>query len=152
MNPFRMALPLSQLAVACTLVLGLQGCVIRTERPSLLAPARVPSQSKESPYLKAHLKSGEVYVLDSWRMGPDNTQLEGTGTRFTVLREPAGAGTQSIPLDAIALLETNAPERVVSLAAGVLSGLTVVMGTITAACVLDPKSCFGSCPTFYIAS
>ncbi len=150
MNPFRIALPLSHLAVACTLVLGLQGCVIRTERPSLLAPTQAPSQSKESPYLKAHLKSGEVYVLDSWRMGPDNTQLEGTGARFTVLREPAGAGPQSIPVDSIALLETNAPERVVSLAAGVLSGLTVVMGTITAACVLDPKSCFGSCPTFYI--
>ncbi|MBL8138931.1 MAG: hypothetical protein JNL48_20075 [Acidobacteria bacterium] len=91
-----------------------------------------------------------MYVLDAWRMAPDGSRLEGTGSHFTMLRAPAGTGPQSIPVDSIALVETNAPDRVTSLAAGVLTGLTVVMGTITGACLADPKSCFGSCPTFYI--
>jgi hypothetical protein len=144
------ALRSSSAAGACVLALCLPGCVIRTERPSLLPPTQVPARTAASPYLKAHLKNGEVFVLDSWRVAPDNAQLEGTGVRFTVLREPSGTGAQSIPVDAIALLETNAPERVVSLAGGVLGGLTIVMGAVTTACVLDPKSCFGSCPTFYV--
>lgn len=145
-TPFRS----STVALACVLALGAQSCGIRTQRPALLAPAQAPAQSKESPYLKAHLKNGEVYVLDAWRMAPDGSRLEGTGSHFTMLRAPAGTGPQSIPVDSIALVETNAPDRVTSLAAGVLTGLTVVMGTITGACLADPKSCFGSCPTFYI--
>lgn len=150
MTPFRTSLRFSRVAIVCVLALGAQSCGIRTQQPALLAPAQVPGQTKESPYLKAHLKDGGVYVLDSWRMAPDGAHLEGTGSRFTVLREPAGTGPQSIPVDSIALLETNAPDRVTSLSAGVLSVLTVVMGTITGSCLLDPKSCFGSCPTFYI--
>lgn len=56
-------------------------------------------------------------------LGKSWTAGEGTGGRFTVRREPAGTGSQSMPIDSIALLETNTPERVISLAAGVLSGL-----------------------------
>ena len=150
MHASRTGLRSSTMAVVCVLALGNQSCGIRTQQPALLAPTQTPAQAKERPYLKAHLKDGEVYVLDSWRMAPNGDRLEGTGSRFTVLRAPAGTGPQSIPIDSIALVETNAPGRVTSLAAGVLSGLTVVMGTITGACLANPKSCFGSCPTFYI--
>ncbi len=79
MNSSRTRLRSPSVALACVLVLGVQGCGIRTERASLLAPAQAPVQTKQSPYLKAHLKSGEVYVLDSWRVAPDSSRLEGTG-------------------------------------------------------------------------
>jgi len=149
-HPTTRGLRLPGVALACGLALGAQSCGIRTQQPALLAPTDAPVRSTESPYLKAHLNSGELYVLDSWQVAPDGSRLEGTGSRFTVSREPAGTGPQSIPVDAIALVETNAPDSATSLAAGVLGGLTVVMGTITGACLIDPKSCFGSCPTFYI--
>lgn len=150
MTPSRGLLRASAGALAGVLMLGLLGCVIRTQRPALLAPALSPAKTAASPYLKVHMKSGELYVLGAWHVTSDNTRLEGTGTRYTVQREAAGAGTQSIPLDVVALLETNAPDHVLSLADGVLGGLTLVMGAITTGCVLDPKSCFGSCPTFYL--
>ncbi|MGD9903926.1 MAG: hypothetical protein AB7U83_10680 [Vicinamibacterales bacterium] len=136
--------------LACGLALGGSNCSIRTQQPALVAPTAAPAPSKESPYLKAHLHSGEVYVLDSWHLSTDSSHLEGTGSRFTVRREPAGTGPQSIAVEAIALIETNAPDHVVSIGAGVLGTLTVVMGTITGVCLADPKSCFGSCPTFYV--
>lgn len=142
--------PRSQVVLACAVALVVEGCSIRTERPLLLTPTQPPVATKESPYLKAHLKSGELYVLDSWQLAPDSSRLEGTGSHFTVLREPAGTGPQSIPVDSIALLETNSPEHITSVALGVLGAMTVVMGTLTGVCVADPKACFGSCPTFYV--
>ena len=142
--------PVPQVVLVLALALVIEGCSIRTERPLLLAPTQPPVPTKESPYLKAHLKSGELYVLDSWRVASDGSRIEGTGTRFTVLRKPAGSGSQSIPVDSIALLETNSPERVSSVALGVLGAMTVVMGALTGVCVADPKACFGSCPTFYL--
>ena len=150
MSRFRPVFPWSPVILACAMTWSVQGCGIRTERPVLLPPTQPPVPTKESPYLKAHLKSGELCVFDSWRVAPDGSRIEGTGTRFTVLREPAGTGSQSIPVDSIALLETNTPERVSAVAAGVLPVLTVVMGTLTGVCVADPKACFGSCPTFYL--
>jgi hypothetical protein len=57
------------------------------------------------------------------------------------------AGTFSLAVDSIALFETNVAER-----SGTATALTVMAG-ITAAvagiCLSDPKTCFGSCPTFY---
>ena len=138
------------IVLACVLALGVQGCSIKTERPVLLAPNQAPASTKESPYLKAHLKNGELFVLDSWKMAPDGSRLDGTGTRYTVLRAPSGTGSQSIPIDSIALVETNTPELVTSNGLGVLRALTVVMGVVTGACLADPKACFGSCPTFYL--
>lgn len=89
----------------------------------LLAPKQAPASTEEIPYLKAHLKNGELYVLDSWKLAPEGPRLEGTGTRYTVLRAPSGTGSQSIPVDSIALVETNTRERVTSNGLGVLRAL-----------------------------
>jgi len=140
----------TSVVLICILALGVPGCSIRTERPLVFAPNQAPVSTTESPYLKAHLKNGELYVLDSWKAAADGSRLEGTGSRYSVTRAPLGAGPQSIPIGSIALVETNVPERVTSVAAGLLGALTVVMGTVTGICASNPKSCFGSCPTFYL--
>ena len=54
-----------------------------------------------------------------------------------------------MPIEDIALIEVNDAKQVSSLAFGTLTGLTVVFGVLSGYCLANPKSCFGSCPTFY---
>lgn len=50
----------------------------------------------------------------------------------------------------VALFETNRPDKVSPFGSALLGVMTVVTGAVAAACVSSPKSCFGSCPTFYV--
>jgi len=52
---------------------------------------------RESPYLKAHLKNGEVCVLDAWRTAPDGARcpavnVSGRTCRSLSYRNPAAIG------------------------------------------------------------
>jgi hypothetical protein len=97
-----------------------------------------------------HLRSGELLVLESWRVVAEGKVLEGHGTRYTALRQPGAAGPMSVPVEEIAVLEANDSKVVSSLAYGALAGLTLVFGVASTYCLANPKSCFGSCPTFYL--
>lgn len=130
-----------------TLVLA---CGPTVMRPRLHEPTALPDSGPKPQPLKVHLTSGELVLLDSWALSADQGTLLGQGTRYTVLREPRETGPQSLPIASIALLETNDREKVSSLAVGGLSTLSVVFGALSIACLADPKSCFGSCPTFYL--
>lgn len=114
---------------------------------ALVAPTDVATLDERSPYLKAHRADGHVYVLSQWRTDASGTRIEGNGTLLDPRREAIGTGPFSLDVDSIALFETNVAER-----SGAATALTVMAG-ITAAvagiCLSDPKTCFGSCPTFY---
>ena len=119
-------------------------------KPRLYQASSPPRPGRKPQPLKVHLTSGELIVLDSWTFSPDQSALSGQGTRYSVLREPLDSGPQHVATAGIALLETNDRETVSSLAVGGLSTLTVLYGAASIACLADPKSCFGSCPTFYL--
>ena len=127
------------------------GCGPQQWTPSIVGSQHPPPPSSERPFLKAHLHSGELAVFTVWAVPQEGDDvLEGRGTRFSVGREVIQNGPISLPLDSVALLESNRRETVDRFA---FSGLTVYTGLtvlVTAACVSDPKSCFGSCPTFYV--
>jgi hypothetical protein len=96
------------------------------------------------------MRSGELYVLRRWTLTGDGARLRGDGTRYSALREAIGAaGPQEVSLEDVALLETSDQDLAVPLAAQSLAFLTTFWGGLSIACVADPKSCFGSCPTFY---
>ncbi len=135
--------------VAMALIASLAGCH-RVLTPELHRPGDVPSAPEELPFLKAHLKSGELYVLDSWRVRADGRRLEGTGALYSVGRERVSQGPVSIDVDEVALFETNHPDSVHAFGTSLLGLMTTVAGAVTAYCVSDPKACFGSCPTFYV--
>ncbi len=123
--------------------------------PGVLAPrlhgiAEAPRLKPDPPQLKVHMKSGELYVLESWTLSPDTRVLEGLGARFSSQRSASGTGTYSLPVDAVALLETNDRQVAHSFGAVGLGVLTGFWGAYSLACAADPKSCFGSCPTFYL--
>lgn len=74
----------------------------------------------------------------------------GHGDALLAFADRTGLGAFSIAVDEVALFETNRAESVSSAGASVLAIMSVVSGAVAVYCVANPKSCFGSCPTFYL--
>jgi hypothetical protein len=107
---------------------------------------------RTKPFLKAHLKNGDVCILkDSWKIDTTINVVSGKGTKYNFNRNKVFEGSISIPIDSVAIFETNIkiknPDAGRIAALSILAGLEVVVGLI---CITNPKACFGSCPTFYI--
>jgi hypothetical protein len=109
----------------------------------------VHKKQKQSPFLKAHMRNGDLFVLDDWHVNDDRSVVTGGGTHYDAWRNViAFSGTQFVPVDSVVLFETNQLGMAGSGAAlTVVSGVTVAVALI---CITNPKSCFGSCPTFYL--
>lgn len=133
-------------------VAALAGCFgVKVWSPALhpLADASTLT-SENTPFLKVHMASGELYVLSHWSEPSPEGRFSGGGWHYGQDRELLDRRDEwTFDPEAVALLESN--DRSVVSRFGV-SGLVtygVMMGATTVACLVDPKSCFGSCPTFY---
>lgn len=107
---------------------------------------------RTKPYLKAHLKNGDVYILkNSWKIDTLQNLVSGKGSHYDFNRTLLLKGEISVPIDSVAIFETNTKitdsedQRTDLLT--IIAGLDVALGVI---CLSNPKACFGSCPTFYI--
>jgi hypothetical protein len=99
-------------------------------------------------FLKAHMQNGSVYVLSDWRVTADSSRVRGTGRLLDLNRTTLHEGKLSIPMDSVALFETNTLNQ-----SGSFVALTLITGAslaLTGYCAVQPKACFGSCPTFYL--
>jgi hypothetical protein len=114
----------------------------------VVPPSQASTLDQKSPYLKAHLRTGYVYVLDSWQVDPSGTLVTGRGSLLTPNRALESEGEFRLPVDSVALFETNLLHRGGAVTA--LSVMTGITAGVTAVCIADPKTCFGSCPTFYV--
>jgi hypothetical protein len=147
---FRSARRVFQTAITLGVAAGMTACSVGTPRlqtadQPLPAPGRGP--------LKAHLQSGELVVFETWREEVAARELVGTGSRYDRDRELVSIdGDLRLSVDSIALLELIQRETDLGHGAGItlLAYYTISAGLVTAVCVADPKSCFGSCPTFYL--
>ncbi len=109
-------------------------------------------QLKTKPFLKAHLKNGDICILrNSWTVSDSTNRLNGIGEKYDFNRRIVFQGKISIPIDSVALFETNEkiknPESGRIAALSVLTGIDLIFGIV---CLTNPKACFGSCPTFYL--
>lgn len=136
-------------SIACA-VLGLcllAGCARRPLERALSEsppPSHVAGEGREA-YLEAHLLNGDVVVFSSWTTTP--TEVDGFGVRLDLNREERARGTFTVPVDSVAIFETNRPPEGSNASAfAIMTGIT---GTIALLCAANPKACFGSCPTFY---
>ncbi len=111
-------------------------------------PDEVLVQQTRSPFLKVHMRNGDLFVLESWHPDSGAGAVVGTGSHYDPDRRELGRGDFTVPVDSVALFETNTLGK-----SGANTTLTVLVG-ITAAvafmCAVSPKTCFGSCPTFYL--
>src|SRR5258705_63305 len=145
-------MPSSRFILRCLRVgwLGpLRSCV-HVREPVLHEPRAIPTLAAVAAPLKVHSRAGTVYLLAQWRFDTADSVLEGTGTLYGIDRQPLATGAFRILLDSIALLETQRMETLHPFGLAALAGMTTVWGIVTIACVVDPKTCFGSCPTFYV--
>lgn len=103
--------------------------------------------NKKSRYLKVHMLDGKVYILSTWDVNEENNSVAGRGKLLDLNRNLLETGIFSIPLQDVAIFETNTlkpPPGISSMAL-----LSVLSLTVTVLCLSNPKACFGSCPTFY---
>jgi hypothetical protein len=122
---------------------------VTTLQRTLLHPTELATVDRRLPFLKAHLRQGHVVILSRWEVDTTGGAVVGAGERLDVNRQVVGEGAQRILLDSVALFETN-----VVLTHGSVAALGVVTGAslaLTAYCLTNTKSCFGSCPTFYVS-
>ena len=70
----------------------LGGCAHKVVSPSLHPAGDVPVAPADLHVLKAHMKSGELYVLDSWRVVDEGERLEGNGVLYTMGRAELNRG------------------------------------------------------------
>jgi len=128
----------------------LSSCSVQTMKRKLVPPekaAELVLEKKESPYLKAHMKNGSAYLLSNWDVNSIGKMISGTGRHLGINREVLEEGDFTVPIDSVAIFETNEVHTAPSVAA--LAFLTSASVALTIYCIANPKACFGSCPTFY---
>lgn len=130
-------------------LLFLLGCGQGYYQPALLQPSDTPAQTGRAP-IKVHMRSGELFVLDSWRMSEARDELTGRGWRHDTWRTQARIDSVRIATADIALIEVNSRRDAFSFGTVGMGVMTTFGAIISAVCLSDPKGCFGSCPTFYV--
>jgi hypothetical protein len=105
--------------------------------------------AEASPFLKVHMHGGNLYVLSTWEAQPAGNVVTGTGALYGPMRNQIASGDFTVGIDSVALFETNVVST--SPVAGVFMVAAVLTVAVSIYCIANPKSCFGSCPTFYIA-
>ncbi|MGD1047349.1 MAG: hypothetical protein ABR899_01195 [Candidatus Krumholzibacteriaceae bacterium] len=113
-----------------------------------LMPDDVKALGKSSPYMKVHMHSGNVYVLEKWSTDETRQLIEGNGTLYSPERDILHEGRFRIGVDSVAIFETNVLRT--SMAGRALTVFMGITAAVTIACLTNPKACFGSCPTFYV--
>jgi hypothetical protein len=138
------------MATACVLVIMSLGCALKVQKKALHQTddwEELQGLDGKSPWLKAHLPDGGLYLLNDWRVDETQRSISGEGTLMDARRDVVSTGPFVVSLDSISIFESN----VVSLSSTVagLTVLTVASAALTVYCITNPKACFGSCPTFY---
>lgn len=123
------------------------GCVQRMQR-RVTVPEASGTLDRRSPFLKAHLRDGGLLVMSQWSVDDSARLVTGAGTRYDARRAVTGEGPHAFTLDSVVLFETNVARPSESI--GLLSIVSGVSAAATVYCAANPKSCFGSCPTFYV--
>ena len=136
------------LVLLAVLACASSGCIKNVTR-HVLPPGQAESLDRESPFLKVHVLDGRAYVLSAWSVDTTARMVRGRGDLFGLDREPLLSGDFGVPLDSVALFETNVTRTHGSVMA--LSIITAGSLVLTLYCAANPKACFGSCPTFYVS-
>lgn len=143
------AFALSVLLAGCAGFENVQREISTPESFQRLPDDRFEHLRESSPFLKVHMKNGNTYVLQAWEMDAPRQRVIGTGTLYSALRDTLKQGEFLVGIDSVAIFETNVIQT-----SGTATALTIFTGitaAVTIYCIANPKTCFGSCPTFYIS-
>jgi hypothetical protein len=113
----------------------------------------IHSDSTKFRFFKIHLKNGDVGVLEEWNLNKNKDYIIGKGKLYDFNRNQIKEGSLAFEIDKIAIIETNQLNAIKSkdqqriAALSILSGANIALNLV---CLINPKACFGSCPTFYV--
>ncbi len=127
----------------------LAGCSNTVWQAELRRPRERGGLDHEAPFLKVHTRAGHVFALASWSVDEARREVRGDGIHYDLNRAVIDRGPQRVPLDDVAILETNRPRSVVNTGAVVLGVVTGLSLGVNVFCAVNTKACYGSCPTFY---
>lgn len=137
------------------IIIGIQSCATYHFRSNYKDANSLIHETRNlqtKPFLKAHLKNGDVCILKgSWKIDTTLNIVSGNGTQYDFNRNRTFQGSISIPIDSVAIFETNT--KILNPEADRITILTLMAGLDVAGgiyCLTNPKACFGSCPTFYL--
>lgn len=109
-------------------------------------------QSLNNNYLKVHLKNGQLVIIRDWEVDNNNQLITGKGVSYNTNRNNINSKSLrsfEIKFDECVLIETNSYEGF-NIISPLLMTLTIFTSAFTIPCIANPKSCFGSCPTYYL--
>jgi hypothetical protein len=136
-------------------IILISGCIPTTIIREIHDPTKYALSDSSKKNIKVHMKNGCLYLLDSCTLIQNTDTLHGYGTYYNQYRKFIGISKVEnliqpfvIPLNDVALFETNKLEGVKSKIL-TMSIVGVPTELISWYCILNPKACFGSCPTFY---
>lgn len=135
------------LTVITILFLTISYSCVKRQKRAMILPEEIETLNVDNPYLKAHMKNGDVYIFNSWQLSDDEKKIKGQGERQNFNREIIESGDLVLLIDSVSIFESNKLSTSPSVTA--LTLLTGVSLAATIYCIFDPKACFGSCPTFY---
>ena len=64
-------------------------------------------KKKGSSVIKVHMKNGSLYILNSWNVDENKRILKGNGTYYSIDRTSSNVNNFEIPIDSIAVIESN---------------------------------------------
>jgi hypothetical protein len=130
------------------------GSCVRVWNPTVAAPtsAALAQPAPNTSSIKLHLRSGELIIATAWQEDTAAKVLRVVGTAYHVDRLSSAAVERAVPLDSIALLQASTAGTVYPSGLVTLAIWGTISGVVSGACLVDPKACFGSCPTFYVGS
>ena len=107
---------------------------------------------QEQVFLKAHMRNGDVWAFQTdWTTDSRQDYVIGFATHYDFNRTRIDSGMARIRIDSVAVFETN--DNLNKVDKSRISALSIVTGInlgLTTICLINPKACFGSCPTFYM--
>jgi len=147
-------------AIGAMMILSTLSCRTVAIKREIRTTREIASIGSENRYIKAHMKDGTVYILNNWAFNQQPGMLTGLGKHMDINRRlieeryPGARGMTDSPffivsIEDIALIETNDPGPSVAGPLAVVTGVTAAMAVF---CIINPKACFGSCPTFYASN
>src|SRR5262245_60857111 len=93
----------SRTAAVALLALPL-ACVRHIERTVSPSPTTVDHRA---PFLKVHMRNGDLFVLSGWRVDEAQGRITGAGEQLGADRAVVRRGTHEIAMADVALYETN---------------------------------------------
>jgi hypothetical protein len=140
-----------------TICFLVSSCKTTPVRREINSTDQIQYLNPENKFMKVHMKDGSVFILNFWFLDDVQNNLSGYGELLNIQRRVVERRIRTdnrkeiidpftFSLDEVALVETNDPGN--SLGGG-LGFTTALIGGVAVLCILSPKTCFGSCPTFY---